>query len=326
MDFWEQQRRAKRETTIYIIIFFLMTAAVAAAAEFAMRMFAQEAYDPTFPLIGAAFASITFLAAAYNYLMYRSNGGGYVAESLGAMKVDPQTADPGLRQLVNVVEEMAVASSLPVPEIYLLDAPAINAFAAGLVAENSAICVTTGALRTLNRDELQGVIAHEFGHIYNRDMRITLILAALVMGFFVLIYIGLRILQFSSLSSREEEKKGNPVMLAALILIAAGAISWLGGAILRSCVSRQREYLADASAVQFTRNPNGILGALKKIEVESKQQMPAQGGAYAHMYFDHRSFWDFLFATHPPLSKRIEAIEGRKFEEANTENHTPPAL
>lgn len=308
MDFWEAQRRARRQTAIYVFIFVLMTLAVAAASEFAMRNFAEEAYEPPVPVVGMTYAAIAFLSAGYHFMMYRSEGGGFVATSLGGKLVSRETSDPKLRQLLNIVEEMAVAAAVPVPEVYLLQADAINAFAAGLTADKAALGITTGALNTLNRDELQGVIAHEFGHIHNQDMRLTMILAALVMGFFIIIYMGLRILQFSSF--RRDERKGDPIVLAALVLLLAGAISWVGGTILRSCVSRQREYLADASAVQFTRNPNGILGALRKIQKEADMSMPAQGAGYAHMYFDHRSLWDFLFATHPPLQKRIAAIEG----------------
>lgn len=311
MDFWESQRHARRQTAIYLIIFVILTIAVAAASEFAMRSLAENSYDTSFPLVGSIYATIAFLSAGYHYLMYKAQGGGFVAESMGGKLVSRQTTDPRLRQLLNIVEEMSVAASVPIPDVYLLQAEAINAFAAGLTEDKAAIGITTGALNSLNRDELQGVIAHEFGHIHNKDMRLTLILAALVMGFFIIIYMGLRILQFSSFS-RNDDKKGNPIVLAAVILLLAGVISWIGGTILRSCVSRQREYLADASAVQFTRNPDGILGALRKIEKESNTSMPAQGAGYAHMYFDHRSLWDFLFATHPPLQKRIEAIEGTK--------------
>lgn len=311
MNFWEAQRKARLQTTLYLVTFAIFTVIVAVLAEFAMRAFSHGDYDPPLPYLGLAFAGITFAVAGYNYLCYKTQGGAYVAEFLGAEEVDRFTTDPVERVLVNVVEEVAVASSLPVPRIFILDAPEINAFAAGLSPDNAAVTVTTGTLKMLNRDELQGVIAHEFGHIYNGDMKISLRLAALVMGFFIVFYLGLRLLQ-GAVYSRDNKKGGNPVALAAIILLAAGTITWLFGSILKAMVSRQREYLADACAVQFTRSSEGIANALRKIEHSTQRGMPKTGMAYSHLYFNDHSFWSDLFATHPPLSKRIEALEGEK--------------
>jgi heat shock protein HtpX len=312
MDFWQQQRYARRQTTLYLVGFFIMTIFVAVLAEMALRHFLPDYNEESkFPLMGVSFVVLTVGVAAFNYAMYASQGGSYVAESVGARQVNPATNNPAERQLLNIVEEVAVASSLPVPPVYIINAEAINAFAAGIKPDNAVIAVTVGALQTLSRDELQGVIAHEFGHIRNGDMKISMRLAALLMGFFIAMYVGIRILQFAPRSQEGNGRRGgNPIIAIALLLMLAGVVTYFAGSILRAAVSRQREYLADASSVQFTRNPDALIGALKKIEKESVHDTPQGAGAYAHLYFDHRSMWDILFATHPPLKKRIAALEG----------------
>lgn len=314
MNFWEAQRRAQSRTKIYLFVFVLITLGVAVGAELIMRNVAGPDYEQGLPLVGVGFLMITFGSALYHYSCYATYGGSYVAESVGAYQVTADTTDHKERQLLNIVEEVALAASLPVPPVYVLEAEQINAFAAGLTKDKAAITVTLGAMHQLSRDELQGVIAHEFGHIYNGDMRISLNLAAMLMGFFVVLYLAFRLLTMAGTSRRSDNQKGgNPVMLAALVLMAAGAITWFFGSLLRAMVSREREYLADACAVQFTRNPAGISGALRKIAGAHPEDMPKEGMAYSHMYFDHPSFWGGLWATHPPISKRIAAIEGRTY-------------
>lgn len=312
MNFWEAQRRARSRTTLYLFVFTLLTLIVAALSELAMRHFSNGEYDPPLPYLGLTFLAITFIVAAFNYMSYKAYGGAYVAEALGAEEVDSTTAYPLERMLVNIVQETALASSLPVPRIFILDSKEINAFAAGMSSDDAAITVTVGALQLLTRDELQGVIAHEFGHIYNGDMVISMRLAAMVMGFFIVFYLGLRLMQGSMYSS-DDKKGGNPIALAALILLAAGTITWFFGSILKAMVSREREYLADACAVQFTRSPDGIANALRKIGQSMVSDMPKTGMAYSHLYFNDRSFWGELFSTHPPLEKRIAAIEDKEY-------------
>lgn len=332
MNFWEAQKRARSRTTRYLIVFILMTLVIAFLAEMAMQVFAQDSYDGSFPYVGLIFLAVTFGTAGFNYMNYLQFGGSYVAESLNAEPVDLRTRDPKERILLNIVEEVALACSLPMPAVYVLDSREINAFAAGTNPTNAAITVTRGTLDKLNRDELQGVIAHEFGHIYNGDMKISMRLAAMVMGFFIVSYIGLRLLNTSSYSRRDEEdegdrKGGNPLAIAALILIVAGAVTWFFGSILQAMISREREYLADACSVQFTRNPSGIANALKKIAASTLSDMPKSGTPYAHLYFnEHQSFWQSLFATHPPLEERIKAIEGRTYIPEEWQNGLPPYL
>lgn len=316
MNFWEAQRRARSRTTLYVTIFIILTLLVAYISEQAMRTFAQPDYNPPLPYVGLVFLAITFCVAIFQYMMFRSQGGSYVAESLGARRVDKRTASLREQMLLNIVEEVAVAASVPVPAVYILNAREINAFAAGMNTDDAAVTVTLGTLNLLNRDELQGVVAHEFGHIRNGDMLISMRMAAMVMGFFCVLYLALRILQFSSyrVDSRDDNRKGgNPLVLAAMILAVAGLFTWFFGSILKCSISREREYLADASAVQFTRNPDGIANALRKIARESVHDMPKSGMAYSHMYLEDTTMMSFLFATHPPLKKRIEAIECREY-------------
>lgn len=314
MNFWEAQRRARSRTSLYLIIFVLLTIGVAICAEMAMRAFAQENYDPPLPYVGIAFLVITFLVAIFQYGLFRTQGGAFVAEAVGAELVERKSASPREQQLLNIVEEMALAASVPIPAVYILRAKEINAFAAGLTPNDAIITVTAGALNLLSRDELQGVIAHEFGHIHNGDMMISMRVAAMVMGFFFVLYIGMRLLQFTSFRSDREDRRGaNPLVVAAIVLFVAGAFTWFAGSVLKSMISREREYLADACSVQFTRDPNGIANALRKIANEQVHDMPKSGMAYSHMYLEDTSIMSFLFATHPPIEKRIAAIEDRTY-------------
>lgn len=313
MNFWAAQDRQRWLTALYIFLFTLLTLAVSLLIVLVMTYADPENPEMANAAIyaGVAFLGITFLAAGYNYLMTLSLGGGYVARAHGGVLVERGKGDFKVQQLYNIVEELSLAASLPMPEVYVLhDAKMINAFAAGIRKGQAAIAVTRGSLDKLNREELQGVVAHELGHIANQDMRLNLRVAAMVAGFFVALYIGLRLLQASSYS-RRDNKKQNPLPLIGIAFIVAGAIAWLAGSILQSTISRRREYLADACAVQYTRQVDGIAGALKKIEKDTANDMPATGGAYAHLYFINRSFFSQLFATHPPLKDRIKALLGQ---------------
>jgi heat shock protein HtpX len=321
MNFWEAQKRARSKTTIYLLVFVLLTISMAILLEIAMRTFADQQYQFDYPAASLLFLCITFGVAAFQYLMFQSHGGKVVAQSVGGRRVLQETTDPQERQLLNIVEELAISASLPVPPVYILPANQINAFAAGLNPQNAVIAITQGALIKLNRDEVQGVIAHELGHIYNGDMKISMRLAAMVMGFFFVLYIAFRLLHstgfVSRRSSRQNGNQGqgaNPVLLLAILMICAGAISWFIGSILKATISREREYLADACSVQFTRNPPGIANALKKIGKDQVNDMPAEGMAFSHMYFNEPKGLSALFASHPPLRKRIEAIEGGRYD------------
>ena len=198
-----------------------------------------------------------------------SGGGEVVARGLGGRRVLADTHDLRERVLLNVVEEMAIASGTPVPPVFLLDDErAINAFAAGTSPQNAVVAVTRGSIDTLSRDELQGVIAHEFSHILNGDMRLNLRLIGLLNGILLIAMIGYFLMRSSSSrmyfsGSSENKKGGNPLPLLGLCLYVIGYVGVFFGHLIKSAVSRQREFLADASAVQFTRLPDGIAGAEK---------------------------------------------------------------
>lgn len=316
-NFWEAQRRARSQTALYLSVFALLTVVVAVLSDVMLRAAVPDSYHPPIPYFGLLVLGMTTLVALLQYASFQAQGGSAVAEALGGRQVFRDSSNFNERQLYNIVEEVALAAGLPIPAVYILPAGEINAFAAGLRSDRAALAITFGALEILNREEIQGVIAHEFGHIYNGDMRISMRLAAMLMGFFFLLTIGFRILRFSAMAGQRRDrnggKGGNPVLVAAMILICAGVLTWFFGSVLRATVSRQREYLADACAVQFTRNANGIANALRKIAQNQVHDLPNSGVAFSHLYLDNRSFFGALFATHPPLSKRIEALEGRTY-------------
>ena len=220
----------------------------------------------------------------------------------------------------NVIEEMAIAAGVPVPKIYVLDDEnGINAFAAGHVPRDAAVGVTRGCMTLLDRDELQGVIGHEFSHIRNGDMRLNLRIMGVIFGIVCLAVIG-RLLIYS----RGRGSKGrNPMMLLGLALIVIGAIGAFFARLIQAAVSRQREFLADASSVQFTRNPAGLSSALQKIGGIGSQLEAVHAGEASHMFFGNGMGKAFLgvLATHPPLDERIRAIDSGwdgKFKQGGT--------
>jgi len=257
-----------------------------------------------------------------------ASGGSVIAESLGGRLIDPQDVkDPLEKRLLNVVEEMAIASGVPVPPVYLMDHEnAINAFAAGHKPTDAVIGVTRGTLQTLSRDQLQGVIAHEFSHILNGDMRLNIRMIGVLYGLLFLGLMGRTILRIMGdisyhngrrSSSNDKEDKGNPLAVIYIVAIALFVLGYLGyflGRLIQAALSRQREFLADASAVQFTRNPDGIAGALKSIggwvnhaQIESPAALET-----AHLFFGEavtHFFSGSPLATHPPLEVRIRRLD-----------------
>jgi Zn-dependent protease with chaperone function len=244
-------------------------------------------------------------------------GGKVVAESLGGRLLNTHTRDLDERNILNVVEEMAIASGTPVPPVYLMEDDAINAFAAGYKPRDAVIGVTRGCIRELSRDELQGVIAHEFSHIFNGDMRLNIRLIGLLYGIMVIGLIGYHILHGTRYrSSGRSGKNGAGTILALGVgLMVVGYGGMFFGNLIKAAVSRQREVLADASAVQFTRNPDGIGGALKKIGGYKKGTVinSSDANEISHMLFCNgiKVHFTGLFATHPPLNERIRRIDPR---------------
>jgi Zn-dependent protease with chaperone function len=220
--------------------------------------------------------------------------------------VPNDTGDFACRRLRNVIEELAIAAGVPVPQVFVLEEEAgINAFAAGYAPADAAITVTRGALDKLTREELQGVIGHEFSHVLNGDMRLNIRLVGVVFGILVVSVIGRKIAE----NVRGRDSSG--VVLFGLVLAAAGYVGVVFGRIIKASISRQREFLADASAVQFTRQTEGIAGALKKIGALAEGSALDSGGKeeVAHMLFGDGVGYSALFATHPPLLDRIRRLD-----------------
>ena len=276
MNFFEHQDRARKQSRRLIFVFMLAVLAIVAAINLilllVMGVTGYEVGEQTLSpvelvkanahlLAGGAIACVAVigLASLFKTASLRS-GGGQVARQLGGTLVESDTRDAKRRRLRNVVEEIALASGVPVPEIYVLEQESgINAFAAGFTPSDAAVAVTRGALEKLDRNELQGVIAHEFSHILNGDMRINIRLMGALFGILLLAIIGRRVLIHSHFAGRSRDKNGAAVLLIAFGLMAVGYIGLFFGRWIKAAVSRQREYLADASAVQFTRDPGQSL-------------------------------------------------------------------
>jgi Zn-dependent protease with chaperone function len=338
-DFFERQDVARKSTTWLITMFTIAVVSIVAVIVILTFVGMQYTFKEPWPplaerpeqlVVPAAAGLLTLLiivgGTLFKVFSLRSGGGAQVAESLGGKRLSPDTEDPVSRRLLNVVEEMAIASGTPVPPVYLLDEDGINAFAAGYSPGNAVLGVTRGCATQLSRDELQGVIAHEFSHVLNGDMRMSIRLIGVLHGILLLGLAGQLILRSfvysgggrSARSSRSNGKgSGGQAILVilaiAIALIVIGAIGSFFGSLIKAAVSRQREYLADASAVQFTRNPEGIAGALKRIGASAHgSRMKVAGASEAsHMYFAKGVWEGFsgLMATHPPLDKRIRAVD-----------------
>jgi Zn-dependent protease with chaperone function/tellurite resistance protein len=344
MNFFEAQDRSRRHTRRLILV---MTLAVVAVVVSVTAVVAATVWLASSPLGATGFSSwlgtnrqllfwialgsTAFIGFASLYrIMSLRQGGGKVARDLGGTRIDPGDNDPLRRRLRNVVEEMALASGVPTPEVYILDhEPGINAFAAGFSTEDAAIAVTRGTLETLNRDELQGVIAHEFSHVFNGDMRLNIQLMGPMFGILAIGLLGRLLLRGTRFSGRSRGKAGGTAAILALGagLAVTGFVGLLLARLIKAGVSRQREYLADASAVQFTRQTAGIAGALKKIAGYKQHSTIHDNDAeeVSHMLFASGfSSMSSLLATHPPLLNRIQALEP-SFDEAQfNQLHTEP--
>ncbi len=308
MNFFEQQAAARRASARLVLLFALAVIGIVAAVDAAVYLAAGAQLVPAATVVTLA---IIGLSSLYRIASLRG-GGDPVALQLGGVPVPEDTTDFNLRRLRNVVEEIAIASGVPVPRLYVLEHEAgINAFAAGYAPADAVVAVTRGALDRLNRDELQGVIAHEFSHILNGDMRLNIRLMGVLFGILVLAIIGRKVLQFGG-GGRGRDRGAAAVMLAAVVAIVVGYVGLFFARMIKAGVSRQRESLADASAVQFTRQTRGLAGALKKIGgLDAGSRLNDRGDAeeVSHMLFGEGLEVSRLFATHPPLLERIRALE-----------------
>ncbi len=323
MDFFEHQDKARKNTKVLVVYFVIAVACIIASVYMASLLIFYGAHakqqpgapppelalwDPRlFLYVVLGTLGVVIIGSLYKTAAL-ARGGSAVAESLGGRLVNPNTTHPEERKLRNVVEEMAIAAGVPVPKIYVLDdEKGINAFAAGHTPGDAAIGVTRGCVTLLSRDELQGVIGHEFSHILNGDMSLNLRIMGVIFGILCLAVIGRILIYSRGRSSRDR----NPLMLLGLALIVIGAIGVFFGRLIQSALSRQREFLADASSVQFTRNPAGLSGALQKIGGAGSKLESAHAGEASHMFFGNGLGKPFLgmMATHPPLAERIHAID-----------------
>ena len=354
MDFFEHQDAARQSSKKLVWLFALAVSVIALlvaaiAGGTVLLIAAKQGYGlsaesvsrlPLWESCGLAVAA-TLGAIALGSLYKTSQlagGGSAVARSVGAAAIDTDTTDPYERRLLNVVEEVAIAAGCPVPQVYLMeDEDAINAFAAGWSLDDAVIGVTHGAMRRLTRDELQGVVAHEFSHILHGDMRLNLRLTGLIFGILVLSVAGSIVMRMIARGAtrgryRRRDRSRNDGGAAAVIVVifvigtllyAVGSLGVFFARLIQAAVSRQREFLADASAVQYTRNPEGIGNALLKIGglAQGSSLQNAHASEFQHLFFGKATgapasgFFTATFATHPPLAQRIgrllPAWEGR---------------
>jgi len=325
MNYFEAQDSA-RKITSRLVFFFILAVLSLIVITNVMVMFVFGYFSPekqlsfdweTFGMVGLGITAVIIFGSMYK-TMILSAGGRVIAESLGGKLISANTDDHNLKKTLNVVEEMAIASGTPVPPVYLLEGElGINAFAAGFSPSDAVIGVTRGTVDKLNRDELQGVIAHEFSHILNGDMRLNIRLMGILHGILLIGMIGYFILRSAAFSGRRRSSnnsKGSGGILGLAVgLMVIGFAGTFFGNMIKASVSRQREYLADASAVQFTRNPDGLAGALKKIgskDIGSVLNNPS-APEVSHSFFAMgvSGFLTSLFSTHPPLDERIKKVD-----------------
>lgn len=323
MDFFSQQDRARSSTRKLVFLFccavavlIIMTSLLIYAVLFYgeantdISLNAELLFSDLFIKVSLGVIAVIILGTLYRLAQLRG-GGKAIAESMNGRLLTVNTRNSDERKMLNVIEEMAIASGMPVPPVYLIEDQGINAFAAGYHQQDAVIGVTRGCIQQLSREELQGVMAHEFSHIFNGDMRLNIRLIGLLYGIMVIGFIGYFMMRSSMYSSRRSRNNG--LVFAGLGLVIIGFGGTFFGNMIKAAVSRQREFLADASAVQFTRNPGGISGALKKIGgfKQGSTISSMDTSEISHMLFGEGVSKGFtgLFATHPPLKERILRIE-----------------
>ncbi|NOQ87462.1 MAG: M48 family metalloprotease [Gammaproteobacteria bacterium] len=334
MNFFEAQDHARRSTTLLIFLFVLAIIFLLALSNFLFFEFLyfteygavtfslsqlDLVFDPNLSVVLCAGILIFIILGSLYKQAQLSAGGSAIAQYLGGVIIPRSSTDPLHKKILNVVEEMAIASGTPVPQVYILNEQGINAFAAGWKTTNAVIGITQGALERLTRDELQGVIAHEFSHIFNGDMRLNIRLIAVLHGILMIGMLGRMILRSLRYARPSRNSKGGGQAMLVILGIG-GALAVVGysgtffGNWIKSLISKQREYMADASAVQFTRSSEGIANALKKIggAIPGSALLTASVDEYSHAYFsrgDTGALSMFSFATHPPLKQRIFRIQ-----------------
>jgi Zn-dependent protease with chaperone function len=329
MDFFEHQDRARSSTRRFVLLYtaavVLICVAMGTVGFFAV-WFSDDGKTPgaqglTHEFMGAAttatISAILIIAGSLYRVAQLRGGGSNVAQAMGGRLIDPSTRDTNERRVLNVVEEMAIASGVPVPPVYLMHKEkGINAFAAGYAPGDAVIGVTQGCVDGLTRDELQGVMAHEFSHILNGDMRLNIRMLGMLNGIVLISLMGHIVMEVAPRTAHGKNGWAVALMLFvfAILMITIGSIGAFSAQAIQAAVSRQREFLADASAVQFTRNPEGIGNALRRIGGAPKRARVWHPRAQeaGHMFFGEasrgRSMLSFSLASHPPLPQRIKRV------------------
>ncbi|QHI68579.1 M48 family metallopeptidase [Tichowtungia aerotolerans] len=320
MDFFDRQEKSRRRTSV-LLVYFIGAIIGTAAMVYLVAMLlwfllwlknthkpldAFDWWNLNLFLITAGVTLLVILAGSIYKVIDLRRGGSRVAELLGGRRLPPNADEFYERRLLNVVEEMAIASGTSVPSVYVLyREKGINAFAAGYTPKDAVVAVTYGTLVGLTREELQGVIAHEFSHILNGDMRLNLHLMGGLHGLLLIVLAGRSIFEM-----RVRGRGSLYVYLVAGALFVVGSIGLFFGKLIQSAISRQREFLADAAAVQFTRNPEGLAGALKKIGglTGGSRILAPQAAGVSHMFFGNALRASSL-ATHPPLADRVRWLQ-----------------
>lgn len=324
MNFFEQQAKARRRTGLLVIPFVMAVVLIIVTLNAVAWLALAQAQDPSKPALSLqawlalpywiwiSLGTLAVICIGSLKTMLELRGGGTaLAEMVGARKIDMDSKDADERRLINVVEEMSIASGTPMPLLYVLDdEPSINAFVAGLRPTETVLVVTKGAMQGFTRDEMQGVIGHEYSHVFNGDMRLNMRLMGVLAGILLIGQIGRFILR----SVRHGRGKGKgQAALIGLAMLVVGYVGLFFGALIKAAISRQREFLADASSVQFTRNPGGIAGALYRIQqhAEGSRLQSSHADDVSHFCFGEAAASGFtsLMATHPPLEQRIKAID-----------------
>lgn len=318
MDFFDKQERASKKTKWLVCYFLLAVVGIILTLQVVLALvIGTPVTDPDlFLLVSVGVVAMVALGSIAKSIEL-SKGGRAVAAMLGGTPVDMNSREPGEQRLINVVEEMAIASGVPVPEVFVIEDQTINAFAAGHGPGDTAIGVTRGCIDRLTRDELQGVIGHEFSHILHGDMRLNIRLIGILNGILFLALIGGFLLRMGIYAPRSDSSDGKSKAAGFMIFVGGGLalylVGWIGvffGRLIKAAVSRQREFLADASSVQYTRNPEGLASALAKIAKFSSRIESPRAEEASHMFFGNGvgDPWMALFATHPPIEERIEEI------------------
>jgi Zn-dependent protease with chaperone function len=318
MNFFEQQDRSRQATKILIGLFIAAVVFTGICVYFAVmltigvKMNAGKNFNLWDIRIFCSTIILTGLimgGVSWSKINQLQAGGAIIAADLGGTRVFPEIATSEEQQLLNIIEEMAIAATMAIPPVYILQNElGINSFAAGFTINNAVIGVTRGCLDRLNRDELQGVIAHEFSHILNGDMAMNIRLTGMLQGILSLQLVG-RILGCVASGSN------NPIQSLASFLQIIGCSGFVSGRLIQSAICQQRELLADASAVQFTRNADAIASAMAKIDDFGSFLSSPYAETNNHMFFapaiDFKfRFLDSMFSAHPPFAQRTQIVQG----------------